>query len=261
VSGAPTPRSTASNQRVLLVHSGGFSSRQWRKLAESLAPEYRVDAPDLLGYGTSEPWRPGAPFHFRDDLARLVAQFADDADPLHVVGHSYGGFLALQLALARPQAVRSLALFEPVAFGVLDRIDDAEALRALPQVGQGYPLDRPGADEAWLLEFVDWWNGEGAWQALPEETRASFREVAWKLSREVASLVADRTDRASYGTIAVPTLLLGGDRSPPTEQRVLAALAAALPHASLQILPGVGHMGPITHPAVVNAAIRAHLAA
>jgi pimeloyl-ACP methyl ester carboxylesterase len=56
---------------VLLVHSGGFTSRQWRKLAEGLAPRYRVLAPDLLGYGASGPWPDGEPFHFRQDLAFL----------------------------------------------------------------------------------------------------------------------------------------------------------------------------------------------
>src|SRR5688500_4532898 len=108
---------------VLLVHSGGFTSRQWRKLAALLAPDRRVLAPDLIGYAADTRWPVGEPFHFRQDLEALAAVLADEP-PAHVVGHSYGGFLALQLALIHPDRVRSLAVYEPVAFGILDEAVD-----------------------------------------------------------------------------------------------------------------------------------------
>ncbi|HEU0036129.1 MAG TPA: alpha/beta hydrolase [Kofleriaceae bacterium] len=240
---------------VLLVHSGGFTSRQWRKLADALAPQHRVVAPDLIGYGSSR-WPVGQPFHFRDDLAHL-AQLLDE--PAHVVGHSYGGFLALQLALAHPAHVRSLAVYEPVAFGILDEDSDADARAQLAQLPT-YTPDAHGVDEAWLAAFVTWWNGPGAWDALAEPTRQAFRDVGWKVSQEVASLVTDRTDRAGYAQITVPTLVLGGGRSPLAERRVLDKLARTLPAATLRVFPELGHMAPITHAAIVNAAIVEHVA-
>jgi pimeloyl-ACP methyl ester carboxylesterase len=235
-------------ETVLLVHSGGFTSRQWRKLAERLAPDYRVLAPDLIGYGAQPRWPPGKPFHFSQDVVRLAGLL--DA-PAHVVGHSYGGLLVLQLALAHPELVRSITAYEPVAFAVLGD-HDVEGLPA-------YVPDAAGVDEAWLAAFVDWWNGPGAWAALPEDTRRAFRDVAWKVSQEVGSLAADRTPRERYASIAAPTLLLGGGRTPAVEQRVVAELAALLPNATLRTFPELGHMGPITHASLVNAAIEAHL--
>ena len=107
--------------------------------------------------------------------------------PTHLVGHSYGGLLALQLALVRPHAVRSIAVYEPVTFGILGE-DDAEArasVAALPR----YVPDEHGVDEAWLAGFVDWWNGPGAWTRLAPQTRQAFRDMGWKVSEEVASLV------------------------------------------------------------------------
>jgi pimeloyl-ACP methyl ester carboxylesterase len=241
---------------VLLIHSGGFTSRQWRKLADQLAPNYRVLAPDLLGYG-SEPWPVGKPFHFHDDVAHLD-RLLDE--PAHLVGHSYGGLIAMQLALAAPDRVRSLALYEPVAFGVLDEPADQPARDAISQLG-AYTPDAAGVDEGWLAAFVDWWNGEGAWQKLGDDTKRAFRAVGWKLSQEVASLIADGTDSARYATITVPTLLLGGARSQPAERRVLDKLVATLPNAKLHVFAELGHMGPITHASLVNAAIVAHIAA
>lgn len=236
---------------VLLLHSGGFTSRQWRKLADALSPRFCVLAPDLLGYG-GEPWPDGKPFHFREDVAYLESLL--DA-PAHLVGHSYGGFLALQLALKRPDLVRSIAAYEPVAFGILDEVEDADERAQLSLVRQVWQPDATGADDAWLRDFVDWWNGSGSWARLPEETRAAMRGVGWKVFQEVISLAADRTDRATYATISVPALILGGENSPRAERRVVEHLGAALPHAIARFFPSVGHMGPISHAALVNGAI------
>ncbi len=244
---------------ALLIHSGGFTSRQWRKLREVLSPEYHVLAPDLLGYGDTGPWPAGAPFHFRQDLEFLESVLGPDPEPVHVIGHSYGGFLALQLALRRPALVRSIAAFEPVAFGILDEIEDADARADLRLVKREWVPDGSGVDEAWLGGFVDWWNGAGAWARLQDETRAAFRAVGWKLFQEVVSLAADSTDAGTWATITAPTLVMGGSESPFTERRVVERLAAVLPRATLRMFEGIGHMGPISHARAVNEAIVAHL--
>jgi pimeloyl-ACP methyl ester carboxylesterase len=243
---------------ALLIHSGGFTSRQWRRLAEALTPGFRVLAPNLLGYDPASPWPDRKPFHFGLDLDRLVS-LLDAAEPVHLVGHSYGGFLALQLALSRPDLVRSIAVYDPVAFGILDDVEDADARLALSNVRREWLPDSSGTDEAWLRAFVEWWNGAGAWTRLPEETRGAFRKMGWKVFQEVLSLSEDRTDRATYATITAPTLVMGGGLSPLTERRVVEKLAAALPHATLRFFADAGHMGPVSHAREVNAAIVEHL--
>src|SRR4051794_24068018 len=93
---------------VICLHSGGLSSRQWRRLAALLAPSHRVILPDLIGYGATGAWPAGEPFHFQRDVDAIVALARTLDQPAHFVGHSYGGFLAMHVARAVP--VRSLAL-------------------------------------------------------------------------------------------------------------------------------------------------------
>jgi pimeloyl-ACP methyl ester carboxylesterase len=237
------------------LHSGGFTSRQWKRLAAELSTTHRVLTPDLIGYG-AEPWPAGKPFHYQQDIDAIVALVRTETTPPHLVGHSYGGFLAAHVARIVP--AQSLALYEPVTFSVLDRERDADAFVGL-SLSLAWTPDASGVDEPWLASFVNWWNGPGAWAAMPAPTREAFKAVGWKVFEEVRTLLGDDTGIAGFATLAAPLLVMGGALSPLPERRVVERLAASVPHGTLRIFDGAGHMGPITHAPVVNQAIAAHI--
>lgn len=246
---------------VVLLHSGGMSSRQWRRLAEALAPSHPVVAPDLLGSGDNPPWPDDAPFDLDVELAPLEQRIAALARPVHLVGHSYGGLLALTLARRAPERVRSLAVYDPVAFGVLHAADDREGLADLARAERDPVFTDPvrGGDAAWFEAFIDYWNGPGGWQGLSAPAQQSFLRVGRKVFAEVMALMQERSPAAAYAGIVAPTLLLAGGRSPAAARRVVALLAGALPRAQTLVLEDAGHMGPLTHAERVNAAIVAHI--
>jgi pimeloyl-ACP methyl ester carboxylesterase len=244
---------------VVLLHSGGMSSRQWRRLAERLAPTHRVIAPDLLGSGENPTWPDGAPFHFDDDLAALEHLLADVTGRIHLVGHSYGGLIALKLAQRDPARVRSLAAFDPVAFGVLHAAHDPAGLADAARAGDLLDATIGGTDP-WFERFVDYWSGAGAWRALGDVARQSFLRVGRKVYLEVCALINDRTPASAYAAIDAPALFLTGERTPVAEKRAVALLTEAIPHATAREVAGAGHMGPITHAEVVNDLLVDHLA-
>lgn len=246
---------------VVLLHSGGMSSRQWRSLAERLSSSHRVLAPDFLGSGKNPPWPDEIPFDYGLDVA-AVARVLDGLDgPAHLVGHSYGGLVALTLARTLPQRVRSLAVYDPVAFGVLHDPPDPDGLADLDRAGSQpvFTDETLGGGEAWMQSFVDFWNGPGAWPSLPASSREQFLRVGRKVFREVMSLMADRTGAAAYAAVTAPTLLLSGERSPSSARRVTELLLGAIPRVRRELIEGAGHMGPLTHPASVEALIAQHL--
>lgn len=247
---------------VVLIHSTGMSSKQWKRLATRLSDRYRTLLPDLVGYGESSAWSRDDVFHWHLDVLGIEAVLDSLDAPAHLVGHSYGGLVALQAALHRPRAVRSLSLYEPVAYGVLHAMSDEGSLASLdesPSRGPRLSSD-PGAAEAWLTWFVDYWNGSGAWSRLPDRMRASFLSTVDVCYGEVWSLLTDRTPPSVWAMIEAPTLLLHGERSPEGARRVAAILAEAIPNATLRSVEGAGHMGPISHEPEVSALIESHLA-
>jgi pimeloyl-ACP methyl ester carboxylesterase len=249
---------------VVLLHSSGMSGEQWKRTRDALlAAGSRVVVPDLIGSGRSAPLPEGAPFRFTDDVDVVTRLLSRLGAPAHVIGHSYGGLIALHAALrlsTGPARVRSLAVYDPVAFGVLEPARDADALGDLERVSFAWGAS-PSEHEAWLRSFVDYWSGEGAWARLRDGVRAEFVRVGWVAHEGARTLVADATRGDAYRALDVPVLLMSGDDSPLAVRRVVARLGENLPRARVAHVAGAGHMGPLTHPRPVNALIAAHLEA
>jgi pimeloyl-ACP methyl ester carboxylesterase len=255
-------RDQGSGVPIVLVHSGGLSSRQWTRVTSRLVATHRVLAPDLLGSGESDPVPPDQPFDYAEDVAVLDALLATIEGPYHLAGHSYGGLVALTSARNRPERVLSLSVFEPVAFGVLYSANDVAAIRDLEREDDdGRFLDDAfGGTEPWMERFIDWWQGPGTWRSLPDPSRAAMLSVGRKVFQEVRSLTADRTPREAYAALDVPTLVMTASQSPLAARRVCAILAEAM-RGKLVTIGDAGHMAPLTHAHVVGEHIAEHVRA
>ena len=251
---------TGAGDSVVLLHSHGLSGGQWRKLTPDLvARGFRVLAVDLTGQGRSEPWPEPKPFSFTTDVER-VGDIVRMAQPAHLVGHSYGGLVALHVARALPGSVRTLTLFDPVAFSVLDADDDRDARAILAALDLSWNPE-PDHRDGWLRTFVDFWGGVGAWSTLRDDVRDEFRRVAWVIREGVRTLAEDRTPLAAFSGLRVPTLLMTGERSPLPARRVIDRLAKVIPDAQHEVIRAAGHLGPVTHAGDVNSHIIAKLMA
>jgi pimeloyl-ACP methyl ester carboxylesterase len=247
---------------VVLVHASGYSANAWRRVAGELAPSYRTVAPHLVGYGQSGPFDE-ATFTVDDDVAVVAAVLDGLAEPAHLVGHSYGGVVALRLARERAADLLSLALLEPVAFGVLYAAGDDAGLGDLV-VFDGAPAfwdPATGGSAEWLAPFVEYWHGPGAWRAMEPAQRVALERFGRKIFFEVSAVSRDRTSAEEWAVHSVPTLVLRGARTTLASLRVTERLAAAFEHGRLEEIDGAGHLFPHTHPEAVADRLRAHFAA
>lgn len=256
----PHLRSAGSGPTVLCLHSSASSSKQWRALTERLADRYRVVAPDLYGYGESPPWPAERRLSFDDEI-ELLAPLLESLGPLHLVGHSYGAAVALKLALAYPDRIRRLVIYEPVLFRLLAY---ANASRPMAReifavaVAVVEAVER-GELEYAARQFVDYWSGEGSWHALAEEQRHTIAQRMRKVAYEFDAIGTDILPLSAYARVQAPTLYLYGTQAPRPTRTIAALLAGVLPRAVMQPLHGIGHMGPLSHAGLVNAHIERFL--
>jgi pimeloyl-ACP methyl ester carboxylesterase len=243
------------------VHSSASSSAQWRPLMDRLGGRFRTLAVDLYGSGKSPAWPPGPPLALADEVALLDPVFAAAGERFHLVGHSYGGAVALNAALAAPGRVASLVLFEPVLFSVLMAEDPAQpAAREIAAVRDDTvaALER-GNPHASGARFVDYWMGPGAWTAMPEPRREAVAAALTAVKAEWDAAFREPTPLSAFAALDVPVLYLTGSESPASAKAVARLLTTTLPHVTTVEIEGVGHMGPVTHPDRVNALIERHL--
>src|SRR5215831_7960985 len=130
-------REVGSGTAVVCLHSSASSSVQWRPLMERLADRFRVISVDLYGYGQSPPWPEGRALSLADEVRLLEPVLRDAGNRFHLIGHSYGGAIALRAALDRPERLLSLSLFEPVLFSLLAEEDpDQPAAREIALIAE-----------------------------------------------------------------------------------------------------------------------------
>lgn len=235
-----------------LGHSGG-----WKRLLEALETPLDALAFDLPGHGRSSPWDGAGDLH-TVATAALAAQIAQ---PSLLIGHSFGGTLALRQALEAPDTVRGLVLIEPVLF-VAARGTPAFAANVEAEKPLRAAFERGDLAEAGRIFFA--LNGdEAGWQAMPEPARAMMVRQMAMINAAFPVLMEDSAGLLKPGRMAAfdkPVLVLAGATSPPIFPATARAVAARLPRAEFASIAGAGHMAPITHPEGTGAAIDGWLA-
>ena len=246
---------------VVCLHSSTGSHAQWRGLASELSRRFRVTNFDLHGHGRSPDWPEAGARTLLVDAQAVMARM--HAEPgIHLVAHSYGGAVAMQIALRHPKWVKSLALYEPVVFGMIQRLAPADvALREIEAVAMG-ARERVArgelADAAAL--FVDYWGGAGAWRSLDAAQQAVVMSRMVAVPNHFEATFAATWGRETLSRLTMPTLLMRGAQTRASSRRVAELLGALLPQVERREIEGAGHLGPITHGALVDREIVAHLA-
>ncbi|MBT3550373.1 MAG: alpha/beta fold hydrolase [Rhodospirillaceae bacterium] len=253
---------TGAGAPVILLHCSSSARSQWRELGETLAADFHVMAPDLLGYGDSGKWRGDAGDLIRAEAAAVRALLATANAPLHLVGHSYGAATALRFASQYPGVLKSLTLIEPVSGWLLTGNEHRDAYTELKSVADGFRgAFRAGDAETGVRQYVDYWSGPGAWDAMAKGLRTYVLATAEKTHHEFAALFDPVNAAASLDRIQAPVLLLHGAETRAPTLRILKILEAGLSNARMAAIPGAGHMSPITHRKLVNAEIVRHIKA
>lgn len=248
---------------VLALHCSLAHAGAWGALAEEL-DGVALTAIDQIGHGRAPDWDGISDLHA--DATRAAAAMAAELGqgaPIDLLGHSFGATVCLRLALERPDLVRSLTLVEPVIFAAARAAGNPaygpfrtrhERLAALLKAGR----TRDAAED-----FHGYWGTGEPFAELPPRMQGYILDRMHLIAAQNDVLLDDAAGLlrlSGLEGIGVPVLLVEGADSPPVIAAVHDELARRLPHVTRLVVPGAGHMVPITHAAAVQPAMAALLA-
>jgi pimeloyl-ACP methyl ester carboxylesterase len=245
--GTPIAVFVSGHGRPLVVVPGTTSDHTtWRLVLPLLEPDVEVHAVDRRGRGRSGDSAEHTLEKEYDDVAAVVdAAAAAWGGPVDLLGHSYGGNVAFGAA-TRTDNVRRLVLYEgwPVP-DIADRTTPPELMQRLEDLlARGRPEEML---EAFYRDVVRMSEEElSAVKAAP--TWPARVAAAGTVPRELRAFGAQAFDPAVAATISVPVLLLVGGETPDSVRADPETVAAGLPDARIQVLPGQMHLAHLTDP-------------
>lgn len=222
---------------------------------------FHLIAVNLIGYGRTPPWT-GERSQTLEDQARLVdAAVRDNDGPLSVVGHSFGGTVAMKAAAMLGKRVQKLILLEPNPFYLLHQNARSEAFAEITDLRDWVTQKAlSGEWAAGAARFADYWGGAGTWASMPEERRAVFVEALKSNYYEWDAVMDETTTLDEWKNVLPKETLVVSDRHTVRPIReIIELMREACPAWHFKEIGDGGHMAPLTRPDIVNPIVSSFL--
>ena len=265
---------TPGSELVLCVHGMSGAATNWTDLMAELAPDFDCAAVDLPGSGFSPPPKTGAGYSVTAQAA-IVARLIEalGAGPVHLVGNSMGGAVAVRVAARRPDLVRTLTLISPALPDLKPRGSVMHfPVLALPFVGEWlvrryaarYPVENrvAGVFAACFYDPARLHPDRFAHEVEALRLRDELSYEATSLARAARTLVAEtlRPRTCSLwrdaGQVTAPSLVVFGSRDRLVNPRLSARAASTFQDALVAVLPETAHLAQMERPGLVAALFR-----
>jgi pimeloyl-ACP methyl ester carboxylesterase len=235
---------------IALIHGSWTDHSNWNLVIAGLSENFRVLTYDRRGHGMSEKTgTQGSGEEDALDTAALLARL--DLVPAHIVGNSFGGSIALKLAVTQPHVFRSLMVHEPPLFNLL--MSDPSVL---PMLTEGRNRreqvirvlesgDRVGAARLFVETLTF---GPGAWERMPAQSRDRMVANADTWLDETRDSTGSSVDLEALAQFRKPALLTYGGRGLQGSKLIIEKLAKAIPDSKTEFDPNGGHTPHVSNP-------------
>jgi non-heme chloroperoxidase len=249
---------------VVLVHGTLEDYRTWDGQLEALSKGYRLISYSRRYHYPNEWPKDSTDFsvtiHARDLAAFIKAL---DLPPVHLIGHSYGAFIAFLVARDHPEVIRSLTLGEPPILPLLKTTPEGDALlaAAITRSIATSEAFKQGNDEEGVRRFVNGVLGEGSYEKLPPPVLKRLMDNVQELKGEASSRdLFPPTKCEDVQKVKAPTLLLDGERSPKMFRLIHDKLEHCLPSVERATIPAASHQMEVENPQAFNEKVLAFIA-
>ena len=249
---------------VVLVHGTLEDYRTWDGQLEAFSKGYRLISYSRRYHYPNEWPKDATDFSVTihaGDLAAFIK--ALNLPPVHLIGHSYGAFIAFLVARDHPEVIRSLTLGEPPVMPLLKTTPEGDALltAAITRSIATSEAFKQGNDEEGVRRFVNGVLGEGSYEKLPPPVLKRLMDNAQELKGETSSRnLFPPTTCEDVQKVKAPTLVVDGELSPKRFHVINDMLERCLPSVERATIPAASHQMEVENPQAFNEKVLAFIA-
>lgn len=235
----------------LFVHGSFANANSWRKIIEYLPAHYNCYTVDLPGHGgTADPDdfnNPTLKPEF-DTISAKLDTIPNATQGIHLIGHSYGGVVALAAAMEKIAPVKKLTLFEPVDAGVLKVFSETQAMKIINDFQEEYRQAIVESDALACAKVIDFWGGAGSFAKIPDHIQTSMATMTKNNARHWDLCVSNVREIKKYQNLNIPVTLVNGQLSHMVAKKISGALNDHLPDSNLNVIDNASHFMITSHP-------------
>jgi pimeloyl-ACP methyl ester carboxylesterase len=248
--------SGAAGPTVVLVPGSCSTGAAWRPVIANWQGQFRCVTTSLLGYGQTAERRTKNDPSISHEAEMLETVIRKTDGPVHLVGHSFGGLVALAVAVRARVSLASLTIVEAPAAELLRESNEHHHYRAFREMTGSYFADFENGNKEAIASMIDFYGGAGTFASWPPRVRAYAVETTPVNILDWASAGGFALSETTLAAVKVPTLVLCGGASHSAVQRANELLGTTIKGASLQTIAGAAHFMIATHADDVARAVK-----
>jgi pimeloyl-ACP methyl ester carboxylesterase len=240
-----------SGPALVMVPGSCSTGAAWRPVMKALGDNFRFVTTSLLGYGATAERRTASDASVLREAEVLEAVIAKAGGEVHLVGHSFGGAVALIVAMRKRLPIASLTVLEAPLPSLLGHCGEDEHYRAFRDMTDAYFAAWRGGDQEAIRTMIDFYGGEGTYASWPERVRAYAVETTPVNMRDWACAYDEPLSPKMLAAIDVPVSVAVGAQSHPAICRANGLVAMSVKGATFKTIGGAAHFMISTHPGQV----------
>ncbi|MGI9521949.1 MAG: alpha/beta fold hydrolase [Hyphomicrobiaceae bacterium] len=246
---------------IVLLPPGASPAAAWRGVMDDLSSGFECLAVNPSGYAETDDFQADWPMSLDDEVEAVLALIASRKETIHLVGHSYGGAIAVKLAQRHEFRFSTLTLIEPAVYPLLSQAGENDLANEVRSVNELFiGRVRAGANERAFQEYFDYYNaGSLKWTDLSHSVKQRFLSISEQVAVALAAVHACEASLQDLEKLRIPALLVTGAETDAAHARLTEIVAQHIPNSRSETIATAGHMCSLTHPNEVAALIRSNI--
>lgn len=232
---------------ILFVPGSFGAPAAWRGIQKRLPQTYRMVATSICGYGNTTETRSLEDLGMDHQLHIVRAVAGKIGEPFHLVGHSFGGAIALASALPATLDILSIATFEANPLAMIAHGGNDALFDEARQMSQAFEIAHFDGERDAAARIIDYWGGAGSFATMPDVVQDYCRDRSFSNVLDWRTAYTAKATAADYARLPMPVLLVRGSLANDAMLSITNGLSTSLPNARTAVVDGASHFLISTH--------------